>query len=157
MILMLRTFADKKPVQFLLITLAETFYFFGYNDMEEWADFFSAYKLPPYELPGHTHALSFGLAGQGSGVPFHFHGPGFAETLHGRKRWFLTPPDIQPEFNPNKTTLQWLREDYHRISEDIYLSECTLRPGEIIYFPDRWWHATLNLDTAVFISTFLSP
>jgi oxalate decarboxylase/phosphoglucose isomerase-like protein (cupin superfamily) len=31
------------------------------------------------------------------------------------------------------------------------------RPGEIIYFPDRWWHATLNIDTTVFMSTFLSP
>ena len=113
--------------------------------------------MPPYELPGHTHALSFGLAGPGSGVPFHFHGPGFAETLHGRKRWFLTPPDIQPEFNPNKTTLQWLQEDYDRIAAEIELHECTLGPGQIIYFPDRWWHATLNLDTAVFISTFLPP
>lgn len=28
---------------------------------------------------------------------------------------------------------------------------------QAIYFPDKWWHATLNLDTSVFISTFLSP
>jgi len=143
-----------------LKTLAnETYYFFGYNDMEEWKDFFALYRLPPYGLPGHTHALSFGLAGPGSGVPFHFHGPGFAETLHGRKRWFLTPPPPQkpPEFNPNMTTLQWFLEDYNRVSQQIDISECTVSPGEIIYFPDRWWHATLNLDTAVFISTFLSP
>ena len=26
---------------------------------------------------------------------------------------------------------------------------------QIIYFPDRWWHGTLNIDTSVFISTFL--
>lgn len=135
----------------------ETFYWFGYNDMEEWKEFFDEYKLPPYELPRHSPALSFGLAGPGSGVPFHFHGPGFAETLHGRKRWFLTPHHVQPEFNPNKTTMQWWIEDYKRIAKEIDLYECTLSPGEIIYFPDRWWHATLNLDTTVFISTFLSP
>jgi len=141
-----------------LETLAnETYYFFGYNDMEEWKDFFDLYKIPPYGLPGHTHALSFGLAGPGSGVPFHFHGPGFAETLHGRKRWFLTPHHVQPEFNPNKTTLKWYFEDYHEIAKKINIYECTVSPGEIIYFPDRWWHATLNLDTSVFISTFLSP
>ena len=36
-------------------------------------------------------------------------GPGFAETIYGRKRWFLTAPDvkIQEYFHPNKTTLQW--------------------------------------------------
>lgn len=29
-------------------------------------------------------------------------------------------------------------------------------PDQVLYFPDRWWHATLNLDPSVFISTFLS-
>ncbi|XP_059090818.1 jmjC domain-containing protein 8-like [Tigriopus californicus] len=135
----------------------ETFYFFGDNDVEEWKDVLDEYQLPPYSLPLHTHALSFGLAGPGTGVPFHFHGPGFAETLYGRKRWFLTQPDIKPDFHPNKTTLQWFREDYPRQVKEVDFLECTLRPGEAIYFPDKWWHATLNIDSSVFISTFLSP
>ena len=90
-------------------------------------------------------------------MPFHFHGPGFAEVLYGRKRWFLSPYHIEPMFHPNKTTLQWLEEDYSEIVKKIDLSECTIWPGEIIYFPDRWWHATLNLENSVFISTFLAP
>ncbi|KAA8585730.1 hypothetical protein FQN60_004424 [Etheostoma spectabile] len=49
-------------------------------------------------------------SGPGTGVPFHWHGPGYSEVIYGRK---------------------------------------------VLYFPDRWWHATLNLDTSVFISTFL--
>jgi ribosomal protein L16 Arg81 hydroxylase len=33
--------------------------------------------------------------------------------------------------------------------------ECSLNPGDIIYFPDQWWHATINLDPyTVFVSTF---
>jgi len=135
----------------------ETFYMFGDNDYEEWSDFLQEYSPPPYNLPGHTAAFSFGVAGAGSGVPFHTHGPGFAETIYGRKRWFLTPPDVQPEFHPNRTTLQWLLEDYERVKNEISLYECTIRPGEAIYFPHGWWHATLNIDTSVFISTFLSP
>jgi len=135
----------------------ETFYMFGDNDYEEWKDLLDEYMQPPYTLPRHKPALSFGVAGPGSGVPFHFHGPGFAEAVHGRKRWFLTRPDEQPEFHPNKTTLQWFLEDYSRVSKEVELFECTIRPGEAIYFPDKWWHATLNLDTSVFISTFLSP
>jgi len=137
----------------------ETFYFFGDNDVEEWKEFLDEYKLPPLNLPLHRPALSFGLAGPGTGVPFHFHGPGFAEIIYGRKRWFLTAPDvkIQEYFHPNKTTLQWFVEDYPKVREAIELFECTLKPGEAIYFPDKWWHATLNLDTSVFISTFLSP
>lgn len=135
----------------------ETFYFFGDNNHEEWKDLLTLYNIPPYFIPKHLPALSFGLAGAGSGVPFHFHGPGFAETMWGRKRWFMYPPHSMPQFHPNKTTLQWLLEDYDKLKNDPKLTECTLDPGDIIYFPDKWWHATLNLDKSVFISTFLSP
>eukprot|EP00088_Acartia_fossae_P068806 TRINITY_DN8801_c0_g1_i2.p1 TRINITY_DN8801_c0_g1~~TRINITY_DN8801_c0_g1_i2.p1 ORF type:complete len:264 (+),score=9.71 TRINITY_DN8801_c0_g1_i2:25-816(+) len=135
----------------------ETFYMFGDNDNEEWGDLLNEYRIPSYNLPKHSPALSFGVAGPGSGVPFHFHGPGFAEAIHGRKRWFLTKPDDRPTFHPNKTTLQWYFEDYPTVKKEMELYECTIRPGEAIYFPDKWWHATLNLDTSVFISTFLSP
>ena len=100
--------------------------------MVEWEEFFGEYKRPPYTLPLHSAALSFGVAGPGTGVPFHFHGPGFAETLFGRKRWFLTQPDFKPEFHPNKTTLQWFLEDYERVKQESDIMECTLRPGEVI-------------------------
>jgi len=135
----------------------ETFVMFGDNDYEEWRDFLAEYNPPPYNLPRHSPALSFGVAGSGSGVPFHFHGPGFAEVIYGRKRWFLTPPSSTPDFHPNKTTLQWFLQDYERVAQQVEMYECTVRQGEAIYFPDKWWHATLNIDTSVFISTFLSP
>ncbi|XP_075021934.1 jmjC domain-containing protein 8 isoform X7 [Calonectris borealis] len=94
-------------------------------------------------------------SGSGSGVPFHWHGPGFSEVIFGRKRWFLYPPDKTPHFHPNETTLAWLHRTYPALPPAERPLECTLRPGEVLYFPDRWWHATLNLDTSVFISTFL--
>ncbi len=109
----------------------ETFYFFGDNDVAEWASFLSSYEQPPFSLPMHTSALSFGLAGPGTGVPFHIHGPGFAETIVGRKRWFLSHPSVQPEFHPNKTTLQWFKQDYPAQKERIHIFECTLKPGEV--------------------------
>ncbi|XP_058510081.1 jmjC domain-containing protein 8 isoform X2 [Solea solea] len=93
--------------------------------------------------------------GPGTGVPFHWHGPGFSEVIYGRKRWFLSPPDKEPHFHPNHTTLSWLRDIYPSLPEDEAPLDCTIGPGEVLYFPDRWWHATLNLDTSVFISTFL--
>lgn len=57
---------------------------------------------------------------------------GFAETLYGRKRWFLTPPDVKPDFHPNKTTLQWFVQDYPKQKNDFQFHECTLRPGEVM-------------------------
>ncbi|KAL8586189.1 hypothetical protein ACOMHN_057751 [Nucella lapillus] len=133
----------------------ETFYWFGDNNHTEWRELFDKYLPPPYLLPGMTGAYSFGMAGAGTGVPFHFHGPGFGEVVFGRKRWFLLPPEKTPHFHPNKTTLQWLHEDYNELHPLEKPLECTMNQGEIIYFPDRWWHGTLNIDTSVFISTFL--
>ncbi|KAM6156248.1 jmjC domain-containing protein 8 [Rhynchocyon petersi] len=133
----------------------DTLYFFGDNNFTEWAPLFRHYSPPPFGLLGTTPAYSFGVAGTGSGVPFHWHGPGFSEVIYGRKRWFLYPPEKMPEFHPNKTTLAWLQDTYPTLGSSERPLECTIRPGEVLYFPDRWWHATLNLETSVFISTFL--
>ncbi|NWX95471.1 JMJD8 protein, partial [Nothoprocta ornata] len=134
---------------------ADTLYFFGDNNFTEWGPLFQNYVPPPFRIPGTTGAYSFGIAGSGSGVPFHWHGPGYSEVIYGRKRWFLYPPDKAPHFHPNETTLAWLRDTYPSLLPEERPLECTIRPGEVLYFPDRWWHATLNLDTSVFISTFL--
>ena len=38
------------------------------------------------------------------------------------------------------------------------LYECTIEPGEMLYFPAMWMHATLNLDDYnLFVSLFLDP
>lgn len=93
---------------------ADTLYFFGDNNFTEWASLFQHYSPPPFGLLGTTPAYSFGIAGgypagpgdvetkrervnpadqlrvihstgAGSGVPFHWHGPGFSEVIYGRK------------------------------------------------------------------------
>ncbi|KAM6080677.1 jmjC domain-containing protein 8 isoform 2-T2 [Theristicus caerulescens] len=133
----------------------DTLYFFGDNNFTEWGPLLQRYVPPAFRIPGTSPAYSFGIAGSGSGVPFHWHGPGFSEVIFGRKRWFLYPPDKTPHFHPNETTLAWLHRTYPTLPPAERPLECTLRPGEVLYFPDRWWHATLNLDTSVFISTFL--
>ncbi|KAL4658268.1 jmjC domain-containing protein 8 [Arapaima gigas] len=134
---------------------SDTLYFFGDNNFTEWHSLFKQYRAPRYILPRTTGAYSFGIAGPGTGVPFHWHGPGYSEVIYGRKRWFLYPPDKEPHFHPNRTTLSWVTDMLPTLPEEERPIECTIRPGEVLYFPDRWWHATLNLDTSVFISTFL--
>ena len=149
--------ADYVKPQSMHLQGNETLYLFGDNDREAWSELFSAYRLPPYSLPGMTAELSFGIAGPGSGVPFHTHGPTFAETVYGRKRWFLYSPSVQPKFDPDMITLRWFLEVYPTLAGGSKPYECTLQPGEVIFLPNMWWHATLNVDTAVFMSTFLSP
>ncbi|KAJ8253674.1 hypothetical protein COCON_G00202860 [Conger conger] len=134
---------------------SDTLYFFGDNNFTEWQLLFEHYQAPRYLLPHTSGAYSFGIAGPGTGVPFHWHGPGYSEVIYGRKRWFLYPPDKGPDFHPNRTTLSWVRDTYPSLPPEERPIECTIRPGEVLYFPDHWWHATLNLDTSIFISTFL--
>ncbi|XP_037113376.1 jmjC domain-containing protein 8 isoform X1 [Syngnathus acus] len=134
---------------------ADTLYMFGDNNLSEWQSLLDVYKPPPFLLPHTSRAFSFGVAGPGTGVPFHWHGPGYSEVIYGRKRWFLYPPEHEPHFHPNISTLSWLRNIYPHLTPRQAPLECTIRPGQVLYFPDRWWHATLNLDTSVFISTFL--
>jgi len=135
----------------------ETLYLFGDTDAEDWKPLLDRYRKLNWTLPGHRGAPTIGIAGAGTGVPFHFHGPGFAEVIHGRKRWFLYPPDEQPSFDPDNSTLHWYMYTYPNLPREKKPLECLLRPDEVIYFPNLWWHSTLNVETSVFISTFLAP
>lgn len=106
------------------------------------------------------------VAGSGAGLAFHWHGDVFAETLHGRRRWFLYPPEISPVFNPRETSVRWLSRVYSPWLRDASsepgndqtaaLLECTIEPNEAIYVPADWFHATLSLGEAVSITTSFS-
>jgi hypothetical protein len=107
-------------------------------------------------VPPPPPALSFGVAGDGSGVPFHTHNDGFAEVLHGAKRWlFHDGEEAPPGFHPNKTSLAWIRETLPTLPRAKAPRECTIYPGDLVYFPKGVWHSTVNVGITVFMSTFL--
>ena len=150
-----------------LVPANETWYLFGETHSSEWIEFLQPYPLPPCRsCDDHRVTLSFGIGNQGSGVQWHTHGPGFSETLHGRKHWMLLPPSSTPPpgYHKDQSSRQWMEDVYpmYDSSNGTFASdqskriwECTLYPGEAIYFPDRWWHATINLEPyTAFISTF---
>jgi hypothetical protein len=133
----------------------ETWYLFGETYSQEWKDsILQHYQLPPCQTcTDDLVALSFGIGNRGSGVQWHVHGPGFAEALWGRKHWILYPRDEKPTFHPDQTSRNWMEYTYPELESLPY--ECTLVPGDIIYFPNMWWHATINLDPYTsFVSTF---
>jgi hypothetical protein len=99
------------------------------------------------------------LAASGAGLAFHWHGDVFAETLQGRRRWFLYPPEISPVFNPRATSAQWFQSDYlnhdhgNNHTDDNGLLECTIQQNEALYVPADWFHSTLSLGEAVSLTT----
>jgi hypothetical protein len=163
----------------------ESFYLFGNNHGGVWKLFEDIYELPPCKHCRTAGAITTGLGGQYSGVSFHYHGPGFSEVIKGSKAFFLYHPnaDLKNSFDPNITQAQWVWETYTNttfannnsnytiidIEEGIissensirnknreYLYQCIIYPGEMLYFPDRWMHATLNMNTYnFFVSLFL--
>ena len=140
----------------------ETFYLFGGNTGELWDIIEERYVLPGCQFCDIAGAVIPGLGGYNSGVSFHFHGPGFSEVIHGAKRWFLYPPAaagyLAPDFHPDMTVSQWVSDVYDKLDKksDLRPQECVIHPGEVLFFPDRWVHATLNVEEYVFfVSVFL--
>ena len=135
----------------------ETYYFFGNNYDGIWSEIASKYEANICKNCQKAGAVTLGIGGRHSGVNFHFHGPGFSESIIGRKRWFLYPPDKgYPEINPNITVADWVKNNYQEWSllSDSY--ECVIESNELLYFPSNWIHATLNLDSYnAFVSLFL--
>jgi ribosomal protein L16 Arg81 hydroxylase len=137
----------------------ETWYMFGDTVEEFWDIVMKDYQIPKLikeekDIDNTVrYTATIGMGGIHSGVPFHTHMHGWSEVLHGAKRWFLFPRDVVPEFDPDQSQYQWLQEVYPRYRSEII--ECVIRPGEALYFPSNWYHATLNLSPyTVFISTF---
>jgi hypothetical protein len=132
----------------------ETWYFFGETYSEAWNELLLNYEVPTcHACARNMVALSFGIGNRGSGVQWHVHGPGFAETIWGRKHWILQ--EDKPDFHPNQTSRNWMEYTYTVMLVKDRPLECTLEPGDILYFPDMWYHATINLDPyTAFVSTF---
>ena len=88
--------------------------------------------------------------------------------ISGRKRWCLFPPDCgltKPDLKPRGIGLDgesvtWFQKMYPRArSHEWRVSrnrpvpmDVVQNPGEIMYVPDGWWHAVLNLEHTVAVT-----
>ena len=108
-------------------------------------------KLPPFfKAEGVT--LYFALGGSRSGVQFHKHAAGWNTQIHGRKRWLLYHPDTMPPFHyptHGMSVETWLRKVFPALPAERRPLSCTVQPGELIYVPETWYHATMNMGESV--------
>ena len=89
--------------------------------------------------------------------------------ISGRKRWCLFPPTessglIKSDLKPKRIGLDgesvtWFQKMYPRTKSYEWRSQNKPAPmdvvqnaGEIMYVPDGWWHAVLNLDHTVAVT-----
>ena len=73
------------------------------------------------------------------GVGHDAHGHTWLALMQGKKMWFLGPPNIPRPMDPQC--------DYDTdIEVDYGTYQCVQQEGDIVYFPEMWWHATCNLE-----------
>mmetsp|Transcript_75782 Transcript_75782/g.214244 ORF Transcript_75782/g.214244 Transcript_75782/m.214244 type:complete len:478 (+) Transcript_75782:63-1496(+) len=96
----------------------------------------------------------FLVGGPGSGVGFHRHAAALQMTAHGWKRWFLYHPADNPPggVHGGWPILDWLHRVYPALRGRWAPRECIQKPGDVIYVPEGWYHAVVNLADSVGVS-----
>jgi hypothetical protein len=139
----------------------DTMYLFGGNFDGIIRTLENTYEMPNCKYCKKAGLATVGVGGQNSGVAFHFHGPGFSEAVIGAKKWLIYPGTGFPfGFHSNMSVIHWYQQVLPTLSADVIhdmnLQECDIRPGELLYFPAMYMHATLNIDRYnLFMSVFL--
>jgi len=91
--------------------------------------------------------IHLGIGGHMTGLSAHKHGDAWNHVIYGRKKWFLTAPSITTNL------VHISASDAHTYinhSEDAL--ECLQFPGEILFVPQNWTHATVNMDETVSVT-----
>jgi histone arginine demethylase JMJD6 len=118
-------------------------------------------KLLPANFPQANHFLDLFIGGPGSGFPYiHYdihHLLSYLTQIHGEKEFYLYPPE-QGRFlyprpdQPNESGLgNPLQPDLERfpLFREAKPLTFVLRPGETLFIPCGWWHATRMLSVSI--------
>ena len=126
------------------------------NDVHEHLETRLAEHLPDLitealrnKLLHYRASMQFYLGPKGSGSPPHYHMAAVNTLVYGRKRWHLIPPrDAVYSALPAR---QWHRSGgpARLRGEGRAVYECVQRPGDVLFVPDNWGHAVLNLAPSV--------
>lgn len=113
-----------------------------------------AWNTSAFHVP--ASAISIQMLGSlGSAVGWHSHGATVQMNIYGRKRWFLYPPDKYPPGDgPGGcfSLTDWIQIIYPTLKQAHKPIECVLEAGDMIFVPDGWYHAVINLADSVALS-----
>ena len=89
----------------------------------------------------------------------------FNVAFTGRKRWFMVP--APQSFWSRKPIIQWFREWLHEgLHENLAdysthgvppMFQCIQEAGDIMYVPENYGHAVLNLEDSVAVAAEMVP
>ena len=90
-----------------------------------------------------------------SGAYFHAHFAAWNAVVYGRKRWLLMPPGAYygQVHNGNTTVIQWIERNLDKYKP----LDCVQEAGTMLFVPEGWAHATINLDDTIGIAIEVGP
>ncbi|CAE7233381.1 JMJD8 [Symbiodinium natans] len=102
---------------------------------------------PAQSLPFTATTIQFAVGGEGSGSPMHFHQDALNLCLRGRKRWWLVPPS-EAAFSRLHPLDALDMGTSANSARDCLEGACVFEQeeGDVVYVPDMWGHAVLNLE-----------
>lgn len=120
------------------------------NDPERTKQFAADLPTPSWlaERCRGSHPI-ISLGGKCSGLPWHMHGETWFASLAGRKRWFLYPPGGATNTARGPalySTLGWVQKVLPQLTAGQRPLTFLQEPGDLLYLPSSWAHATINLD-----------
>lgn len=95
-----------------------------------------------------TTKMQFHLGPPLSGSPPHFRRNSWNVLIYGQKRWFLYPPN--KAFYSKQSVWDWWRGEYSRHPDAL---ECVQYPGDLVFVPDMWGQAEVNLRESIGIAS----
>nr|KAG5690113.1 hypothetical protein BaRGS_010704 [Batillaria attramentaria] len=100
---------------------------------------------------GHADEGIFFLGATGTGLEFHAHNDARNGVVFGMKRWFLYPVNRHPPGGMDINSMEWYEHIYlsQKLTEEDKPLECVQEAGEIIYIPEGYWHAVINIGDTI--------
>jgi hypothetical protein len=103
--------------------------------------------------------LQLSLGPPRAGAPVHYHVPAINSLVYGRKRWFLYPPDSTHQ--NTKEVIHWMSDMHATRSELLFEGgevafECVQQAGDMLFVPEPWGHAVLNLELSIGVAVEFS-
>ena len=106
------------------------------------SDLQAAFPNPEvFESASLCRVFSFG--GGHRGVQMMQHGVAWLGLVTGAKLWHVADPELPKPSDRHCT--DGGKVDYTLAAKEG-VTHCLLLPGETIFVPEKWWHATCNLD-----------
>lgn len=84
-------------------------------------------------------------------------------VVKGSKKWIMYPPHVMPpgvrvsedgaDVACPVSLMEWLLSFYdYKTAAGVVPLECTLKAGEILFVPRRWWHMAINLEETIAVT-----